>query len=335
MKLNIRKISEITGFSPATVSNALNNKKGVNKDTAKRIFEVAKEYGYFSANRIERIRFVIFKVDGIVVSDTPFFSVLIESVENACREAGFETVICNINRNRDDFETRLNEILHDSTAGILLLATELENRDVELFEQALGPVVVLDAWFDNMKFDTVSTNNEDSVKHAAQYLIELGHRKIGYLAGNIRIRNFIYRGNGLKRALCENNLQYHQKYEFLLTPTMEGAYTDMRRLLEAGPEMPTAFVADNDMIALGAMRALKQAGYHIPRDISVIGFDDLPFCEISSPPLSTVKYYQQEMGRLAVECLVRKIQGEFPVSTRTQISTKLVIRDSTAQFVMK
>lgn len=327
MKPSVREISRITGFSPATVSNALNNKKGVNPETARRVLEAAREIGY-SSTKIRQIKFVIYKHSGLVVSDTPFFAVLMESVEHTCREAGFETVIYNINAERPDYASRLNELLNDTSSGILLLATEMEPEDLRQFEQAAAPIVVLDAWFDNMAFDTVTTNNEESVRQAVEGLVEKGHRRIGYLGGSVRIQNFKQREAGWKAALLLHEIPFEKQPYYLLTPTMDGAYADMVEILKTKPTLPTAFFVDNDIIALGAMKALQEFGYSVPQDVSLIGFDDLPFSEFSSPPLSTIKFHQNEMGRLAVQRLVEKIRSGATINAKIQINTRYVERSS-------
>ena len=328
MKYSVKKISELTGFSPATVSNALNNKKGVNKATAERILKTAKEVGYVTGAKVSSIKFVIYKRGGLVVSDTPFFAALMEGVERACREAGYDTVIYTINQGEEGYETRLREIIHDNTAGVLLLATELTKEDMKIFEHTLCPLVVLDAWFENMAFDTVLVNNEDSVKEAVGFLLEKGHREIGYLSGAFRTRNFVDRCTGYRRALSEKKIPISPDYRVKLMPTMDGAYKDMCRYLGTGPKLPTAFIADNDIIALGAMKALKQFGYKIPQDVSIIGFDDLPFSEISSPGLTTIKFFQQEMGSVAVKRLVEKIKKGNTINSKVQISTQFIERES-------
>ena len=228
MKSSVKQISELTGYSPSTVSNALNNKKGVNKETSDQIWKVAREIGYISTSKISNIKFVIYKKEGQVVSDTPFFAFLMDSVENACREAGFQTIIYNINQAKEDFNQRLDEILDDSNSGILLLATEITKEDIEAFKNAVCPLVILDAWFDNMRFDTVLANNEDSVYDATKYLIKNGHKKIGYLSSSIRIRNFVQRRYGYRKAMREYGIEVTSQYQISLTPTMEGAHKDMR-----------------------------------------------------------------------------------------------------------
>ena len=146
-------------------------------------------------------------------------------------------------------------------------------------------MVMLDNWYEDLNFNAVLIDNTDAASAAVRYLIEKGHRKIGHLKGSYGIKNFYYREEGYIRTLRENGLECDPGHTFLLTPSMEGACADMESLLQREPDLPTAFFADNDMIALGAIRALKQNGYNVPGDVSVVGFDDLPFCAISSPPL--------------------------------------------------
>jgi Transcriptional regulators len=328
LKSSIKQISEISGFSPATVSNVMNNKKGVNKETAERILKIAREVGYINESRISNIKLVIYKKNGLVVSDTPFFSSLIEGVERESRANDFETVICNINEQDDDFEQMRSQILSDHTSGILLLATELTAEDAKAFKNASAPLVMLDGWFEEMTFDTVLINNTDSVYNAVKYLVQKGHRKIGYLASNVRIRNFYYREMGYKRALENSSIPLNPAYTVELPPTMDGAYKSMLEYLDKKPELPTAFFADNDIIAFGAMKALKQNGYKIPNDISIIGFDDMPFCEISSPSLTTIRVFKQEMGQTAVKRLIDKMKSDSNISTKIQICTEFIERDS-------
>ena len=118
------------------------------------------------------------------------------------------------------------------------------------------------------------------------------------------------------------------EYVVELSTTMNGAYKDMKLYLEKKPQMPTAFFADNDMIALGAMKALQEMGYEIPKDISIIGFDDLPFSEISNPPLTTLRVPKQEMGRLAVKKLLEAMEENVKIKTKTQVCTMFVERES-------
>lgn len=328
MKISIKTISELTGFSQATVSNALNNKRGVNKETAEKIIEVAKKHGYLSGSKIDNIKIVIYKKSGIIVSDTPFFTALIDGMETESRNAGFQTTLCNLDQRHPDFEQTRSQLLSDPTCAIVLLATEMDEADIIPFLNCRAPLVVLDNWFDESTFDAVLISNTDCVCAAVKYLIRNGHREIGYLRGSIRIKNFYYREKGYERALCDAGLALNPSYAFSLTPTIEGAYDDMLTLLKGKPQLPTAFVADNDIIALGAMRALQECGYAIPQDVSVIGFDDLPFGAISYPALTTIRVHKHEMGRIAVRRLIEVIQNNSLINTKVLVCNTFIERSS-------
>jgi len=328
VKTSIKQLSDITGFSSATISNALNNKRGVNKDTSDLILKVAAEAGYINDAKITSIRFIVYRKHGRVVADTPFFSALISGVENECRACGYETVITHLDKNDVNFNKLLEQILRDRTTAIMVLATEFNEKDADPFKTAVCPVIMLDCWFEDMSFDAVIIDNTDSVYNAVSYLIENGHQKIGYLKSNTPIKNFYYREVGYRRAMVRAGLPINQSYSISLTPSMDGSYRDMNDYLDKHTDLPTAFCADNDNIALGACKALKEHHYHIPRDISIIGFDDMPFCEISSPSLTTIRVFKQEMGAFAVRRLVSMIKSGSNIKTKTQICTEFIERES-------
>jgi LacI family transcriptional regulator len=204
--------------------------------------------------------------------------------------------------------------------------------DLLQFDNAMSPIVVVDSCFPDMKYDSVVINNTDSAFNATNYFIECGHKKIGYLMGTPRIQNFFYREMGFRRALHQNGLEFESKFLVNVSSTMDGVYSDIIHYLKDCPELPTAFFADNDIIALGAIKAFKEAGYNIPNDISIIGLDDMPFCEISSPRLSTIKVYKNEMGKMAVRQLLNRMKDKSSVFCNIQVNTTLVKRESVLQL---
>lgn len=328
MKVSIRDISRMTGYSPATVSNALNYKKGVNQETAAEIFRVAKETGYISENAIRKIKLVIFRINGLIIDDTPFFSALINGFETECRKYGYEMVICNVDRRNEDYEKQLQTLLHEMGSAVVVLATEMQDEDLDPFRAAACPVLIMDGWTDRMDFNAVLINNEDSARMATEYLYEKGHRRIGYIRSSFRIRGFKSRFYGYQAALHKFRLEFDDRNVFTVTPNLNGAYHDMLCHLEKRSSLPTAFFADNDLMALGAMKAFQEKGYRIPEDISIIGFDDLPFSEISNPALTTLRVPNTEMGQLAVRRIVDIIKKKDRINAKIQVCTKFVIRDT-------
>lgn len=328
MKATIRTISKMTGFSPATVSNALSGKRGVNKNTVERILHVAREIGYTAETKITQIKLVLYREKGSVVNDSPFFSMLFSGIEMGCRECGYAFSICNLDRMEHNFSSKLMEIISDMSSALIVLATEMGLEEAKEFQKALTPVVILDNWYEELSLDSVLIDNTDAVYKAVKYLILKGHKRIGYLRGNYEIKNFYYRKQGYLRALRECGLAYNPEHTYSLSPNMKDAYRDLLSILQTEPELPTAFIADNDMIALGAARALQQAGYEIPKDISLIGFDDLPFCAISNPPLSTIRVFNNELGYAAVHRLVELIQYGKRYCAKIQVRSMFMERDS-------
>lgn len=328
MKINIRQISEATGFSPATVSNALNHKKGVNRETAEAIFKAASEMGYISAGENHKIRLVIYRRNGMIIDGTPFFTQLIDGFENECRQAGFEMSIVYLDRRAEDYAQQVQELISDPSTGIALLGSELTGDDFDVFRSARCPMITFDYFDEQMQFSGIVINNIDSARAATGYLLRMGHNRIGYLCGNFRIRAFQEREAGYRMAMSAAGAPAQEEYRMELSTTMDGAYADMKKLLADKKKLPTAFFSDNDMIALGAMKAMQEAGIRVPEDVSVIGFDDLPYSEICSPRLTSLKVPKQEMGAAAAKCLIEVLNGEHPAKTKTEICTEFIERDS-------
>lgn len=329
MKSSIKQISELTGFSPATVCNALNHKRGVRKETAEKITLAAMELGYFQESPITQIRFLIIRRNGLIIDNSPFFPAVIEGVERQATTMGYETILTNLRLNTPGYLNQLRDMLSESGTAVIVLATELMEEDYAPFCQAKCPLIILDSASDTHYFDCVQINNEDAAAAACNYLLKNGHTRIGYLRSSVRIKAFGQRAQGLKRALRAASLQLDPAHVFTLRTTTETAYRDMLALLSKRPAMPTAFFADDDAIALGSMRALQEAGYRIPDDISVIGFDNLPYGEISTPRLTTVHVYKQEMGEIAVRRLFDPhTEGQQRAKTKILVYTDFVERES-------
>ncbi|TAH68622.1 MAG: LacI family transcriptional regulator [Anaerolineaceae bacterium] len=328
-KVNLKLISEMTGFSTATISNALNRKKGVNKQTAAKIFNIAKEVGYINEDEISKIRLIVLRKSGLIIDDTPFFPLMMDGIEKECSTHGFEILFNLLDQQEDDYVEQVNWMLNDTTSAIILLGTELSDDDVEIFKKASCPLVTLDFWCNDMSFNGLTINNMDSSRMAVEYLIGKGHREIGYLRGSFRIKAFSERALGYRTALHNAEIPVKSEYRITLPTTVDGAYTKMLQYLTSNNAiLPTAYFADNDLIAMGAIRALQKMGYRIPDDISIIGFDDLPFSEIASPPLTTVRVPKQEMGRLAVRKLIDMIDEPRSAKVRMQVCTSFIERES-------
>lgn len=332
MKIIMRDIARLAQVSPGTVSNALNNRKGVGKETKEKIIKIAEELGYFKTqkkNEKKVIRMIKYKKHGYVVADTPFFSTLIEACENECRANGYELLISQVIHGQHTNEDIYNIINENEISGVILLATEMDQEDFDVFENISIPIIIIDNYFIEKNFDFVLINNIKGAYLAVNHLVEKGYSEIGMIGSSIEINNFKYRYDSFVKAIKNKNLELKEEYKYFVEPTMEGAYTDFKKILEdENTKIPKAFFAFNDIIALGALKAMNEKGISIPEDVAIIGFDDIPFSNYSNPPITTVRVETNDMGRFAIKRLIEKIEDEDDSILKVEISTTLIERES-------
>lgn len=333
MAISAKELAKKLNISPATVSMVLNNKYGISDATRERVLNAAREYGFdFSkldskSSNTGIIQLVIYKKDGMVVSDTPFFSQLIEGINHGCTEQNFVLQITYFYENMS-VDEQVENINKSDCSGILLLGTEMTLEDFDCFSSVNKPIIILDTYFNELNYDFVKINNVRGMYSAVEYLISKGFRNIGYLRSSYEISNFTERFDGYCKAMNKHAIPIKAEYIHKLTPTADGAYSDMKKITELDTEFADAYVADNDLIASGSIRAFKEAGIKIPEDISVIGFDNMPLCDILEPPLSTIDVPKQKLGIIAVYQLVKRIKNHDDIFTTTEISPTLYTRKS-------
>ena len=233
-----------------------------------------------------------------------------ENIENRARTYGYNILLYTIDKRRpiEPQVERLNEL---DCQGAIIFATEMADEDMDAFSSLHIPSVTMDNDFTRLTCNSISINNQMGTFQAIEYLIKLNHTRIGYLKSNIRISSF---------------------------NTEEGSYSDMRQYLEKSPalSLPEAFVCDDDTIAVGALRAFTEHGYHIPKDISIIGFNDRPACEVTEPPLTTINVSKRTFAAETVDELIRLIENQENITSETRsrkirIGTKLIVRQSAGQ----
>lgn len=335
MKPRIRDIAAVANVSPATVSNALNGRPGVSKTVSDQILTLAREMGYEPAkprvdNERQYVRLVIYKSHGMVVMDTEFFAELTESIQMECQNAGLELIISHINVKADaNYKLRIREFCNEECAGILLLGTEMNAEELKLFNVCKSPLVVLDNLFPLEPFHTVVMNNYDAGYQATNALYAAGHRRIDHITSVVPFNNVHFRRKGYEEAMAAKGLSVSDANMWEVTPSIEGAYQDMQQMLKnADRPLPTAFFAANDLMAIGCIRALVEAGYHVPDDVSIIGMDDTAVCLACMPPLSTVRVHRKDLGIAAIRTLLHLAPAMHAGAVKTELSVDLIMRNS-------
>ena len=338
-----KEIAAQLGLSPSAVSFALNGKPGVSDETRKLVIATAERLGYNSAklanavNKRQRIYFVFYVNQLVSIAEnTTFSSFVLQGAENAASAKGHSVMVKYV-RAGEPLAKQLEDTIKEAD-GFIILGTDLTDasgREMKEFMEAVEgrPVVIVDSTLDFGFADCVVNDNYGGAMNAGRYLISRGFKKIGYIRSKHRIVNFEQREAGLNAALKEAGLECHSVVDTEVS--LDEAFKSIDGYLNTGAELPEAFFAENDIIAAAAIRAFNAGGIAVPEQVSVIGFDDLPICELTAPALSTVHSFKEQLGEAAVNLLSLKFasctaesgSGDRGCST-VSISTRLHIRGS-------
>lgn len=334
MRITAKELAAQLHLSESAISLALNNKPGVSRETRNRVLEAAREQGYDFSRIVSTadrkkgaICFAVYRKSGAVVGDTPFFSELTSGVSNHCRRLGYECIIRYLYE-EEDLRGQIFDLREARFAGVIVLATEMEEHILTLFDQLQLPLVFLDAYFDRPEYNFVLINNSQGAYQATRTLIRKCHAQPGYLRSSYWISNFDARADGFYRAIREAGMSTAQSPVIRLSPSQEGARADMKEYLRTEKEVSRCYFADNDLIAIGAMQALKEAEYRIPEDVSIIGFDDISASEYVSPPLTTIEVPKTTLGETAVSRVVQLIEKQNLYPLKIEVFTRLIRRKS-------
>lgn len=336
--ITLKDIAKKLNLSPATVSLALNQRPGVNKQTRENVLSLARELNYngnIGSEKVQRrtqrnlgmLGFLVYKRYGKIVTDSQFFTELISAVEQAARAQNY-TLLLTYCMGEEEISNTIKRLKDSNLVGLLILGTELSEEDAELFHEINLPVVILDCDLRGGKFDTVTIHNEDGIWRGMKYLYEQGHREIGYLHSSFSIRNFEQRCLGYESFLNAFNINMSTPKIFMVEPTIEGTCADVCELIKQNIEFPPAIIADNDLIALGAMKAFAQCGIKIPDAVSIIGFDDIPLTGLIEPQLTSIRVPCDALGDSAVNQLLWRKNNPAAIPRRISVGTELILRSS-------
>lgn len=338
MSVTAKEIAKKLNISETAVSMALNNRPGVSTQTRKRIIQQAEMMGYdFSklsrkANNHGDIYYIIYRAHNAILNYTPIFNELIEGIEQECRNNDYRLKTLQIYEHIDDLEKCLEDLRYKGCIGIILFGTEMSESVAKQFYSLNIPIVLIDTYFDRVECSSISINNRQGAYFATNLLIETTHEQPGYLKSSYEIKNFNRRRDGFYKSIISHGMSKSKSIIHELSPSIEGAYSDMLEILNNGDDIAKCYFADNDLIAIGAMRAFKEKGYKIPEDISIVGFDNISESSIVEPALTTVDIPRKFMGQTAALQLIREIQFPIPHTVKTEISTSIVQRKSTKKY---
>lgn len=339
-----KEIAKQVGVSPAALSLIINHKPGVSDVTRTRVLNELRESGFGHLIKTaptaelepsNNLCFVIYKRHGEILDLHPFFLLLMENIEAQARSYGYNILISTIDKRRP-VEPQIERINELRSQGVIIFATEMFDEDMDAFANIQAPLVALDNDFTRLPCNSISINNQMGTYQAIDYLVRNGHTNVGYLKSQTRISSFKERHLGYENALNHFHLAFLPENIWSVHYTEEGSYRDIREILESNPKLPDAFVCDDDTTAVGFIRACSEKGIFVPRDVSIVGFNDRPACEITTPPLTSISVSKRALSCEAVDELIRLIQNADRQtaesrSRKIRIGTKLVVRGSVRQ----
>ncbi len=335
MRITISDIAKAVDVNVGTVSRALNGKPGVSPDLRKKITRKAEELHYrpsghargLVTKRAETIGLISGAEPKVFLSD-PFYAEIFSGIEAETREHNYALMFASAGWENPMGETPLPKFILERRVDGLLLVGVVEPHIVQQLQEMNYPFVMVDFHLPDKNTDTVITNNTRGARLATEYLIRLGHRRIGFVGGTLDMGNFYERLQGYCEGLQSAGIAYRQ--EMVQGGEKSGGFESTLKILDHAPDI-TAIVACNDANALGAMRALRVRGLEVPTDVSVIGFDDIPAASESWPPLTTMRVDKWTMGRQATKWIMQKLQEhELAAPHEVVFCPELVVRESAA-----
>ena len=331
-RMDIRNVAAEANVSIATVSRVVNGVTTVDPRLSKRVWEVVNRLGYVPNTQARALVSGRSRLFGVIISDitNPFFPELIQGFEDKAVEVGYETLIGSTKRDLRQMEVCIQRMLERKVDGVAVMTFGIEAPLLDRLSLQGIPMVFVDVAPPGENISTISINYQKGINEAVQHLAVLGHRRIAFLAGPRTLHSARAREKAFRSSIAEIGLKLPESYVYEGDHTAEVGMLGMSALLKL-PERPTAVVCSNDMTAIGVMHTALRAGLVIPRDLSVVGFDDIQLARYTFPPMTSIRMSCHELAAAAVLSLKAHVDNkENTRSNTTVIQTNLVVRQSTA-----
>jgi LacI family transcriptional regulator len=333
MTMNLREIASRAKVSIATVSRTINRVPTVRPVVAKRVQKVIDEVGYYPNIHARALVSGRSRIFGLVVSEitNPFFPEIAQAFEDLGAEHKYEILLSSVTNNPGRPEMAARRMIELRVDGVAILTFGGEDALIEALRQRKVPAVAIDIESSEPFLKTLHIDYQHGIRQAVQHLAALGHTEIAFVSGPAHLKTALARRIAFQECMHEIGLRVSPEFLIEGDHTMEAGMKAMVALA-AAPVRPSAVICSNDMTAIGLMREAFELCLEIPRDLSVVGFDDTHFAQFTTPPLTTVRMSQAEIARTAFRALLDSVETQRSRTAREvfTIRTDLVIRGSTA-----
>jgi LacI family transcriptional regulator len=331
--MKIKDVAKLAGVSTATVSHVINNTRFVREETRQRVQDAIDRVNYTPNAHARSLASGHSQTLGLIISDVanPFFPELVKSIQRSAAERGYDVILANTNYDQVVTVSCVERMLQQKVRGVAIMTSEMDYSLIDRLLAKEVSVVFLDLGPVGPHTSNINVDYENGIRAGVKHLLGLGHRRIAFLGGPRRLKSAERR-----RVAFVDTMRRYRRTMHTTPVLLEGDFTAeggrrAAREIVAMSERPTALLAANDLMAIGALRELHRSGLHVPRDISVVGFDDISFAALTEPPLTTISFPRAEIGRAAVDALMHTIGSPDSAGQEVRVSTHLVVRESTGE----
>ncbi|MCL5071043.1 MAG: LacI family transcriptional regulator [Actinobacteria bacterium] len=331
--ITIKDIAKEAGVSLGTVSNFFNRRAIVSNKLSKRIQKVISKHNYRINLSASSLRGKITKMIGVIIPDSSSvgFSFVTKEIEKLAHEFGYSVVVCNSDNNFEAEVEYVNVLKSRNVDGIIVLPSKEDIKIFDGLDLNRVPVVLINRKIDNSNVDYVTIDMYGALTKAINYLVGLKHKKIAIMIREVDLAQSKERLKAYKDGLKNNNIDFNKKF-IISGPGffVEDGYKDMVQILNL-EDRPTAVIAYNDNMAIGAIKAIKDHNLKIPDDFSIIGFDNIYIDDYLEPTLTSLTFQKKEIANKAFNLLLKRMNGDKGIPQGIIVSSSLVIRNSTGE----
>jgi DNA-binding LacI/PurR family transcriptional regulator len=332
--MSIREVAKRAGVSISTVSRTINNASSVDPKTAERVKKAMEDLRYYPNTHARSLVSGRSGILGLIVSDitNPFFPELVKGFEDVAIQHGYEIMLSSTGYDSARMALCVRRMFERQAEGVAIMTSEMDQPLIDELIHREVPTVFLDVGSAQGLISNIVVDYGGGINQAVEYLLSLGHRRIGFISGPLALKSARIRRSAFLECLQRTTLLDREGLVKEGDHTIDGGLAAMVSLLDSG-DPPTAVLASNDLTAIGALCAVRRKGWSVPGDVSVIGFDDIHFAQFTEPPLTTVALPRRLLAEQAICALLQHLDPEKPGAPAHEatytIKPALVIREST------
>ena len=338
VNVTIKDVARLSGVSPMTVSRVINDSERVSPDTRRKVQEAISELGYVPSRLARGLSRQRTGTLALIVPDVanPFFTLIVRGAEDIARRAGYRVILCDTRADPNVEREVIEEMIAHRVEGIVIApVSDRSKSHLRRLARFGVPFVLVDRTVPGVDSDVVCGNSADGARQLVDHLISLGHRRIGFIVESDDVSTARERRQGYEAALAGAGIPHDPELVANATVDPTGGSEGMRQLLQL-KDRPTAVFTVNNLVALGAIEAVRDAGLEVPDDVALVCFDDIEFASRLYPFLTVMEQPAETFGTLGTQLLLERIEGRGPERSRMVVlPARFVLRKSCGASVRK